>query len=180
MRNCLFAAIVVAASSAATPATARTQGIDPGMNREQVMARLGPVVAERTVGSRSYLFYRNGCEIECGTHDIVILNDGVVVDAIFRASYRRFTGRSSSPVALPARGDSTPAPVAPPPKGGYVTGNSVPIPTTAPPGISAARDTLARRDSLVVPEKGMPVTEGSVKVDTLRRRPPPAVPQKSP
>ncbi|MDQ6829952.1 MAG: hypothetical protein M3081_13920, partial [Gemmatimonadota bacterium] len=79
--------VVCLVASAATAAPASAQSIDPGMNREQVMGRLGPVVAERTVGPRSYLFYRNGCEIDCGTHDIVILENGIVVDAIFRAPY---------------------------------------------------------------------------------------------
>lgn len=162
-----FIALCVAATAAVAPVSA--QSIDPGMNREQVMGRLGPVVAERSVGPRSYLFYRNGCEIDCGTHDIVILENGIVVDAIFRAPYRRYTGKSSSPVALPAKGDSLPAPVAPESKGGFVTGAAViAIPTSAPPGISVSKDTIVKRDTTATP-KG-PVSEGGVKSasDTMR------------
>jgi hypothetical protein len=160
----LTLAVVAIATTLDAAASLSAQSIDPGLNREQVMARLGPVVAERNVGARTYLFYRNGCEQECGTHDIVVLENGVVVDAIFRASYRRYTGKSSSPVGLAARGDSTPAPVAPPPKGGFASGASIYVVPTTPPGItrdttSVASQTEAQSDSTT---KTAPVSEQPV------------------
>src|SRR5215212_9682293 len=71
--------------------------IDPGMSRDQVVERLGKPVGERTVGDHSYLFYHNGCEKRCGMHDVVMLQNGSVVDAVFRSGSRRYTGESSSP-----------------------------------------------------------------------------------
>ncbi|MBI3791317.1 MAG: hypothetical protein HY275_10630 [Gemmatimonadetes bacterium] len=89
--------LVLTALLAALPAAARAQSIDPGFSRAQVEARLGKPAAERTVGDFSYLFYNNGCEIACGQHDIVVLKDGKVSDAIFRGTKRSYTGQSSSP-----------------------------------------------------------------------------------
>ncbi len=91
--------------------------IDPGMTREQVVARLGAPAAVRTSGTYTYLFFVNGCHRSCGTDDVVILEDGRVTDAIFRGLGRRYTGTSSSPVgvvpaatlgARPARASATP------------------------------------------------------------------------
>jgi hypothetical protein len=76
--------------------------IDPGMPKAQVIARLGAPAIERTAGDAGYLFYRNGCERTCGMNDLVLLDKGVVVDAVFRSSKRRFSGTSSSPRMIPA------------------------------------------------------------------------------
>ena len=51
----------------------------------------------RDIGNRTYLFYRNGCEIACGTFDLVLLEDGQVVDAIVRGRGHNYAGTSSSP-----------------------------------------------------------------------------------
>ena len=76
--------------------------VDPGMPRAQVVARLGPPALERSAGTATYLFYTNGCERTCGMNDLVLLDKGVVVDAVFRSAKRRYGGASSSPRAIPA------------------------------------------------------------------------------
>lgn len=70
--------------------------VDPGMTREQVVSVLGQPMGLRTVGARTYLFYRNGRERAAGMSDVVFLDNDAVVDAIFRAPSRRYTGTSSS------------------------------------------------------------------------------------
>jgi hypothetical protein len=77
--------------------TLRAQSIDPGMNKVQVVERLGQPFAERTAGAFTYLFYSNGREYERGMSDLIILQNDAVVDAIFRSPSRSYTGRSSSP-----------------------------------------------------------------------------------
>src|SRR5215210_7665183 len=92
--------LVIAFAMLCAAAPARAQAvIDPGMSRDQVVERLGKPVGERSVGAHTYLFYRNGCERKCGMHDIVTLQDGSVVDAVFRSASRRYTGESSSPAS---------------------------------------------------------------------------------
>lgn len=91
------------AAAAGAPAALAAQSIDPGMSRAQVLERLGRPTGERAAGAFAYLFYRNGCERECGTPDLVVLQDDRVVDAIFRSSTRSYTGTSSSPNTAAAR-----------------------------------------------------------------------------
>jgi len=74
-----------------------TGTIDPGMTREQVVAVWGEPLVERTSQSWLYLYYRNGCEVSCGTDDVVMLQDGQVVDAIVRGQGHTYSGISSSP-----------------------------------------------------------------------------------
>lgn len=76
--------------------------IDPGTPKEQVVARLGAPAIERTSGDVTFLFFKNGCERTCGMNDIVVLDKGVVVDAVFRSAKRRYSGTSSSPRMIPA------------------------------------------------------------------------------
>lgn len=87
--------------AAAAPLSAQAV-IDPGMSRELVLARLGKPAVERTSGDATYLFYRNNCERICGMNDIVVLDKGVVVDAVFRSARHRYSGTSSSPRSIPA------------------------------------------------------------------------------
>lgn len=110
---------------------AAAQSIDPGMTKSQVIERLGAPAAERTSGAYTYLFYQNGREYTVGMSDLVILQNNVVVDAIFRSAAREYTGRSSSPegvmpansgaagerLAMPVSNTSqpAPAPASPPP-----------------------------------------------------------------
>jgi hypothetical protein len=91
--------------------------IDPGMAKDAVVQRLGAPAIARTSGDATYLFYKNGCERTCGMNDVVVLNKGVVVDAVFRSAKRRYSGTSSSPRMIPAaeaiRAKPTVAPPAP-------------------------------------------------------------------
>lgn len=83
--------------------TARAQAvIDSGMSRTQVVERFGKPLAERTAGTQTYLFYRNGAERRAGMQDVVILDGDKVVDALLRGTTHRYSGRSSSPVEISA------------------------------------------------------------------------------
>lgn len=87
----------------AVPAAAQApKSIDPGMSEAKVVERLGGPDASRTAGDFKYLFYRNGCIKQCGMDDVVILQKDSVVDALFRSADRAYTGKSSSPRAIPA------------------------------------------------------------------------------
>ena len=87
---------------AAPVAAQAPKSIDPGMTQAQVVERLGEPTALRTSGTFTYLFYKNGCGRECGMDDLVLLENDAVVDAIFRSPERAYTGKSSSPRAIPA------------------------------------------------------------------------------
>jgi hypothetical protein len=87
---------------ASTAARAQVATIDPGMTQAQVVARLGQPLSSRSFQSFTYLFYRNGCEKKCGMHDLVTLDSGKVIDAVFRSPSRHYSGTSSSPRAIPA------------------------------------------------------------------------------
>jgi hypothetical protein len=85
--------------------TIHSQGpatIDPGMSRDQVVAKLGEPLSARSSDGHMYLFYRNGCEKKCGMNDLVVLDSGKVVDAVFRSPSRKFSGASSSPRMISA------------------------------------------------------------------------------
>lgn len=88
----VLAAAAVPSLAAQTPAT-----IDPGMTRAQVVAKLGAPLSAREKDTHLYLFYKNGCEKKCGMNDIVVLDSGKVVDAVFRSAARKYSGTSSSP-----------------------------------------------------------------------------------
>ena len=89
--------ISASALGAQTPAS-----IDPGMTREQVVAKLGEPLSSRSYEGFTYLLYKNGCEKKCGMNDLVVLDSGKVVDAVFRAGGRKYTGTSSSPRMISA------------------------------------------------------------------------------
>jgi hypothetical protein len=108
------AALLVAV---ATPAHAQGTVIRPGMSKAEVTAAWGEPYAERTRGSFTYLSFRSDCLPQCGSHDVVILKDGTVVDAIARSSNHRYDGTSSvqrTPGFTDANGVTTPVP---PPSG---------------------------------------------------------------
>ncbi len=88
-----------AQATTARPATAE-RVVEPGMTREQVTARLGRPVGVRTVGTRTFLFFSNGRERRAGMSDVVFLENDAVVDAIFRAPNRRYSGTSSSAASV--------------------------------------------------------------------------------
>ncbi len=74
-----------------------TGTVDPGMSREDVIATWGEPAVERAEGDWTYLYFRNGCEISCGTFDIVFLQGNQVVDAVVRGRGHTYSGVSSSP-----------------------------------------------------------------------------------
>ena len=112
MRILIAAALVAVAASplaaqkakpaapAAAPATLAT--IEPGMTRTQVVERLGQPLSSRSFESFTYMLYKNGCEKKCGMNDLVVLDSGKVVDAVFRSPSRKYTGASSSPKMIDA------------------------------------------------------------------------------
>ena len=130
--------LLLLAMIAATPAVAQvaTVQIDPGMTRAQVIERLGRPATERSSNGFTYLFFINGCERTCGMNDLVTLRGDSVVDAIFRAPQRSYSGRSTSPrqdrTPRPNRGPLTINPARP---GDSVVLRIVPVdsPATRPP-----------------------------------------------
>jgi outer membrane protein assembly factor BamE (lipoprotein component of BamABCDE complex) len=113
MRNVTFVALLMAAAGSAgaqapkaPPASSASPfaqaAIDPGMTRDQVVAKLGKPASEHTSGSAIFLYYANGQEKKMGMSDLVALENGKVVDAVFRSSARAYTGKSSSPAPVPA------------------------------------------------------------------------------
>ena len=102
MRKLTWGALLAAAAVTAPNAWAQRAEIDPGMTREQVVARLGRPVSEHSSSHATYLYYSNGDEKKYGMHDLVVLEDGKVVDAVFRSAGRKYNGKSSSPAPIAA------------------------------------------------------------------------------
>jgi hypothetical protein len=93
----LITVLVLSAAAAPSLAAQASATIDPGMTREQVVAKLGQPLSAREKDGHLYLFYKNGCEKKCGMNDLVVLDSGKVVDAVFRSAARKYSGASSSP-----------------------------------------------------------------------------------
>ena len=88
--------------------SADTGTVAPGMTERDVYALWGAPAAVRRAADYTYLYFHNGCEKTCGTMDLVILQNGQVVDAIVRWAGHTYSGESSSPpgrVPLPTRGE---------------------------------------------------------------------------
>lgn len=98
MRSLLLLLAIAAPIAAQTPVAT----IDPGMTRTQVVEKLGEPLSSRSFQSFTYLLYKNGCEKTCGMNDLVVLDSGRVIDAVFRSKDRKYSGTSSSPRAIPA------------------------------------------------------------------------------
>jgi hypothetical protein len=113
MRSTVIGLTLAASLFAARTLHAQVVTIDPGMTATQVVAKLGQPLSTRSFHSFTYLFYRNGCEKKCGMNDIVTLDSGKVVDAVFRSPSRHYSGTSSSPRAIPAAQASKSNPDAP-------------------------------------------------------------------
>ena len=98
------AAAILAISflSASTLSAQKVATIDPGMSREQVVKTLGQPLSSKSYDGHVYLLYRNGCEKKCGMNDLVVLDSGEVVDAVFRSAHRKYSGESSSPKMISA------------------------------------------------------------------------------
>jgi hypothetical protein len=140
---CVPSSAILVLVAAAGPLGAQVV-VDPGMSKAQVVAKLGAPLTERSVEGRTYLFYSNKIETRVGMHDLVVLDDDRVVDAIFRAEARRYTGRSSSPTAIPpvvaywGEGRVPPARRAAPPAAKAAPA-SPPAKRTAPPKAAPAK-----------------------------------------
>ena len=137
MRNFTRLALLVVAVAGNAGAQA---SIDPGMTRDQVVAKLGRPTSEHSSGSATFLYYKNGQERKMGMSDMVALDSGKVVDAVFRSSARRYTGRSSSPAPVSAEaaiakgnGDRAPVKRAAPPVKTPATPAKPPAPAKAAP-----------------------------------------------
>jgi len=99
MRAAVFA---ISFLSASTLGAQKAATIDPGMSREQVVAALGQPLSSKSYDGYTYMLYRNGCEKKCGMNDLVVLDSGKVVDAVFRSATRKYSGESSSPKMISA------------------------------------------------------------------------------
>jgi hypothetical protein len=98
MSRSLVVAMLLIAAPLCAQQDVRT--VNPGMSKAQVTAALGQPATIRTVSDFTYMFYLNSCGKRCGMNDLVILQRDSVVDAIFRAPSRRYTGASSSPAPI--------------------------------------------------------------------------------
>jgi hypothetical protein len=91
--------------------------VKPGMTPDQVTAAWGPPTSTRTRGAFTYMNYPSDCMPGCGTQDVVILQDGKVVDAIARSRNHVYEGASSVGTKAPGytndAGVTTPATIAP-------------------------------------------------------------------
>jgi hypothetical protein len=105
-----IAALVVLAMPRGAAAQATPVSIGPGMTKDQVLQRLGNPSEESHSGSFTYLMYDSECGRKCGMDDLVVLEGGVVTDAVFRSGTRTYTGQSSSPSALQPAGPASVAP----------------------------------------------------------------------
>jgi hypothetical protein len=87
-----------------------TGTVNPGMAERDVYALWGAPAAVRRANEYTYLYFHNGCEKTCGTMDLVILQNGQVVDAVVRWPGHNYSGESSSPpgrAPFPTRGGDT-------------------------------------------------------------------------
>jgi hypothetical protein len=110
----IAAAIVVLMAPRVAAAQTKPVSIDPGMTKEQVLARLGNPSEESHSGSFTYLLYNSDCGAKCRQDDLVVLERGVVTDAVFQSGKRTYTGQSEQPSALQAASPTTrivPAPI---------------------------------------------------------------------
>ena len=139
MRQILLLFSLVFASSASAQVGAVQ--IDPGMTRAQVVERLGKPATERASNGFTYLFFINGCERTCGMNDLVTLKGDSVVDAIFRAPSRVYSGRSTSPQQnRTPRANRGPLTINPARPGDSVVMRIVPVDSPPPPPPPTTRD----------------------------------------
>lgn len=125
--------------------------IDPGMSKAQVIVKLGPPAMQKASGTSTYLYYRNGVEKRVGMSDLVVLDSDKVVDAVFRSSARKYSGKSSSPVAIPAEVARRHPQVTPPP------GDRMSVPPTVAASAAPAPKTGAKEAQKMPAEKAQEV-----------------------
>lgn len=95
--------LALAAALLAFPlGAAAAQTVKPGMTADEVRAAWGEPFAVRSRGAFTYLLFRSDCLPGCGSHDMVTLRDGKVIDAIARSSGRRYEGTASIDNKTPA------------------------------------------------------------------------------
>jgi hypothetical protein len=96
--------------------------VKPGMTSDQVIAAWGQPSSTRVRGTFTYLSYPSDCMPGCGTQDVVILQDGKVVDAVARSKNHVYDGASTVGTKAPgytnAAGVTTPPTMATPAPGG--------------------------------------------------------------
>ena len=121
----------------------------------------------RHAGTRTYLFFPNGCERSCGTADIVTLDNGQVVDAIVRWYGHGYSGQSSSPKSgPPSRKRAGGTPLTMPDTTKKDTTSSTPASSPAPAPAPAPADTIKpKTDSL------KPKPDSTVKADSTKPKP---------
>ena len=102
MRRIPLVALVLIAATSGASAQGSQASIDPGMTKDQVIARLGKPASEHSSGFSTFLYYTNGQEKRVGMSDLVAIENGKVVDAVFRSSARKYTGKSSSAAPVSA------------------------------------------------------------------------------
>ncbi len=103
MKALRCAAALAATLLVASTALAQTQTIAPGMSEDEVRSVFGNPAGTRSVGIFTYYFYKNGWEEEAGFPDLVILQGGQVIDVVLRATWRDYSGESSSPKGIAPR-----------------------------------------------------------------------------
>src|SRR5207342_3565690 len=81
--------------------------VKPGMTPGEVTAAWGQPSSTRTRGAFTYMNYPSDCMPGCGTQDVVILQDGKVVDAIARSRNHVYEGPSSVGSKAPGYTDSS-------------------------------------------------------------------------
>ena len=97
VRGLMLALVLGALAPVALHAQNDVKSIKPGMTEADVRAAWGEPLTARKAGTMTYLYYRNDCMRTCGTHDVVFLENGQVVDAVVRDSHRGYDGVASSP-----------------------------------------------------------------------------------
>ena len=125
--------VLLMGGAAASLGAQGTVTIDSGMTREQVVGKLGEPLSVRSYEGHTYLYYKNGCEKTCGMSDLVVLDSGKVVDAVFRAPSRHYSGTSSSPRMISMA------------EAKRASGNGVPL--AVPAGEPAAKDSTMPADT---------------------------------
>jgi hypothetical protein len=184
--NLAFAGLAAPALLAAQkPAAKSVATVDPGMSRAQVVAALGEPYSSRSREGYTYLLYKNGCEKACGMDDLVVLDSGKVVDAVFRSPARRYTGTSSSPHMVTAEeaaakgGDSTAHTLRPksPPKATMAPKpETKSAPKAAPPVASKSVTPGAKTPSKSPANPAAkPAVKPATKPDTAKAHPNPVV-----
>ena len=106
-------AVVVLLLAGTHQALSAQTPVKPGMTPTEVTAAWGQPTSTRTRGAFTYMNYPSDCMPGCGTQDVVILQDGKVVDAIARSHNHVYEGASTvgtkSPGYTDSAGVTTPA-----------------------------------------------------------------------